>query len=60
VGEARQATPGRFKQVPYAVLVRDLGAVGGLRDHQPLGIHEDVALPGANLLASVEAALFSA
>ena len=44
MGEARQATPGRFKQAPYAVPVRDLGAVDAGFDHQPLGIHEDVAL----------------
>jgi len=60
VGEARQATPGRFKQAPYAVLVRDLGAVEAGFDHQPLGIHEDVALRAANLLAAVEAPLLAA
>jgi site-specific DNA recombinase len=60
VREAREAVLGRFEQALYAVLVGDLRAVYPRLDHEPFGVHEDVALPAPNLLAAVKAPLLAA
>src|SRR5215216_5464234 len=56
--DARRACP--TEQAPDAVLVGHLSAVDPGLDHQSLRVHEQVALPAADLLAAVEAPLLTA
>jgi hypothetical protein len=56
----RQARTSRFEQPTDAVLVWDLGAVDLGFDHQTLGVHQQMPLPAADVLASVEAPLLAA
>jgi len=51
---------GWFEQTADAVLIGDPCAVHPGLDHQAFGVHQQMPLPAANLLASVEAPLLAA
>src|SRR5918994_173990 len=60
VRKPRQTRTSRFEQTTDAVLVWDLRAVHLGFDHQTLGVHQQMPLPAADILASVEAPLLAA
>jgi hypothetical protein len=51
---------GRFEQTPNAILIRGLRAVNFGFDHQTFRVYQQVPLPAAHLLATIEAPLLTA